>query len=1004
MKRKTKSFLISFLLLFATFFGVSAFNTTTAKAEETPTLYNLTVTEGVANVDDVAVTQATEGTLVTLVANEKENYRFEYWQIVAGENVSLADATAMQTTFYMPACDVEITAVYECLVLSEINFTITAPMHGEYFDNVATSLEPELYTVEISEVRKEPVLEYNSVVTPFDTSNPYEAGTYYYYSFNFTFHDGRTMDANTKILVNGQEANYDSRYGGHYYRFETLYPITVINGEAFADDGFTVPITHIRKNGTFYIKADQTQDDLSFNSWSIEGKPRETGDVFYYMLRIRQGEELLVVTAVYSKKHKITVVGGKASMTEATYGRTPRLTLTYVPEGAVFSHWTLNGEKLKLHDGDRFVMPDEEALIEAAYHYHTYDATVTFNETHHWNQCSDENCLDLNHSIKNKVEHPYDHDCDTTCNDGCGYERTITHVYEETWTSDAYQHWHACSTVGCGEFIENLDHEFKNGVCTICNHECEHAGGEATCLTSAVCSICDESYGEVNVANHEQPSYWVVNAHTHVKVFNCCQAYDGEEANHTFENGACEECQLSQANVIDTVTVNGVFAPYISQNVSYYLTAIENAILSGEITINDTAYNSQTQTFGNIRLIDVKVVKSTGEAVNTVAFRKDSYNLHLTLAPIDGYYFFNELSINVTVNGENAASIEKSEEELTVYSPAFEITSNAVDTVTFEGVLPPKGMTVAEYYEYARSVKINGSTDENSMGVYGPFNLVEGYLADSSKKALDGDTIITENVYYFYIVLEMDSNYRFASRDNLVVIFDDTDIVTFTLYSGELTIYAQYDLRHPCEDISPADHVCDICGEPTSDCKDEDTNHVCDICGATGIGTHEQADGKHTCDYCGETLSSCVDTEPKDHVCDICGATGMGTHEQADGKHTCDYCGETMSSCVDTNEKDHVCDICGEALSDCEDEVGDGFCDYCENEMPSSEPESNPIEEPESNPSIEESNSTADNSETKPQADFAGCQGGCMGSIAGSGMTTITLLGLCAMVFLRKKR
>ena len=46
-------------------------------------------------------------------------------------------------------------------------------------------------------------------------------------------------------------------------------------------------------------------------------------------------------------------------------------------------------------------------------------------------------------------------------------------------------------------------HSWKNGVCTVCDYQCKHAGGSATCVKKAVCTICSEEYGTYNMSIHE---------------------------------------------------------------------------------------------------------------------------------------------------------------------------------------------------------------------------------------------------------------------------------------------------------------------------------------------------------------------------------------------------------------------------------------------------------------------------------------------------------------------
>ena len=52
---------------------------------------------------------------------------------------------------------------------------------------------------------------------------------------------------------------------------------------------------------------------------------------------------------------------------------------------------------------------------------------------------------------------------------------------------DETDHWVECEIIGCGNVVNKAPHE----------------GGEATCNAKAVCSVCGQSYGELNVNNHQ---------------------------------------------------------------------------------------------------------------------------------------------------------------------------------------------------------------------------------------------------------------------------------------------------------------------------------------------------------------------------------------------------------------------------------------------------------------------------------------------------------------------
>ena len=64
-----------------------------------------------------------------------------------------------------------------------------------------------------------------------------------------------------------------------------------------------------------------------------------------------------------------------------------------------------------------------------------------------------------------------------------------THSPKAEWSFDGQSHWKGCTADGC-------DERFELGL---------HTGGEATCITPALCEVCGQSYGEKNGENHKNP-------------------------------------------------------------------------------------------------------------------------------------------------------------------------------------------------------------------------------------------------------------------------------------------------------------------------------------------------------------------------------------------------------------------------------------------------------------------------------------------------------------------
>ncbi len=90
----------------------------------------------------------------------------------------------------------------------------------------------------------------------------------------------------------------------------------------------------------------------------------------------------------------------------------------------------------------------------------------------------------------------------TECNAEYGTLNPANHNGNEVWeqTAETHQKKYDC----CGADITNVEaHIWKDGVCKVCNYQCGHTGGNATCVKKALCTICGEEYGTYNMSIHE---------------------------------------------------------------------------------------------------------------------------------------------------------------------------------------------------------------------------------------------------------------------------------------------------------------------------------------------------------------------------------------------------------------------------------------------------------------------------------------------------------------------
>ncbi len=118
---------------------------------------------------------------------------------------------------------------------------------------------------------------------------------------------------------------------------------------------------------------------------------------------------------------------------------------------------------------------------------------------------------------------------------------------------------------------------------------CYHGGGTATCLTKAICGVCEREYGDFDYTNHYENGEFTyqLNAEdcsTHNLIHNCGVVYSSEA--HSFANGACEKCNavcgVDCDHVFDTYRnictncENGYLEPVLGEDGYYQITNFSN--------------------------------------------------------------------------------------------------------------------------------------------------------------------------------------------------------------------------------------------------------------------------------------------------------------------------------------------------------------------------------------------------------------------------------------------
>ena len=109
--------------------------------------------------------------------------------------------------------------------------------------------------------------------------------------------------------------------------------------------------------------------------------------------------------------------------------------------------------------------------------------------------------------------------------------KTHTHTYNTTWSTDAANHWHECSVCGDKKDLAAHVDANKDHNCDVCGKKMsDHTGGTATCKDKATCTICGQKYGDL--AAHNYKATWSTDSAKHWHECSVC-GNKKDEAAHT---------------------------------------------------------------------------------------------------------------------------------------------------------------------------------------------------------------------------------------------------------------------------------------------------------------------------------------------------------------------------------------------------------------------------------------------------------------------------------------
>ena len=213
---------------------------------------------------------------------------------------------------------------------------------------------------------------------------------------------------------------------------------------------------------------------------------------------ITVSDATLIATNNSADSAAIQAMQGDGPLGNLTVSGTSAITVTNKNANGRAIHATIiNG-----NETPRQTDASQVTISSPAPHSHVCSDGWTSDATGHWHRCADANCTEkLNFaahsggtatcSAKKKCE---------VCGEPYGELDTNIHTALSDWASDETGHWKTCND--CGAIIEKA----------------AHSGGTATCFAKKVCTVCNQSYGELDPSNHTALSDWTSNETGHWKV------------------------------------------------------------------------------------------------------------------------------------------------------------------------------------------------------------------------------------------------------------------------------------------------------------------------------------------------------------------------------------------------------------------------------------------------------------------------------------------------------
>lgn len=268
--------------------------------------------------------------------------------------------------------------------------------------------------------------------------------------------------------------------------------------------------------------------------------------------------------------------------------------------------------------------------------------------------------------------------CCSDCNEKIADGKSIAknaHNPAAVWTTDEHDHWKECQTVGCGNVIDKA----------------AHSGGEATCVSKAVCEVCKAQYGDIDAANHKHNEIRDAKPATEQE-----KGYTGDtwciDCNTKIATGSEIAMLEHKPKLVEakdaTVTEQGNIKYYYCENCGKYF-ADEDG--TKEISLSETV----------IKKLPPEIIEGNNAIVNngekkSLTFRSNAAFADFIRVELDGKtldeknYSKEEGSIIVTLNAEFVSTLSVGEHTIGIVSESGTATAKFTVKATGGSAESPK--------------------------------------------------------------------------------------------------------------------------------------------------------------------------------------------------------------------------------------------------------------------------------------------------------------------------